>query len=279
MSSVITRGISVLHRDGPSELFNKGIEEIKSSVIPKLAAARGSYTLAAGETEIELSAPTAAVVKRNRNRLISEGAELRDFLSEIDPTDTVYDIGANTGLYTLFAAELCSEGEVVSFEPYPPNADLLEQDADRNQSNNISIHKIALSDSSGYTEFTQPSQKDVGYGSASIQPVAANKSMQVPTISGDELISAGDAPAPNIVKIDVEGAESLVIEGLKSALSAQDCRAVYCEVHLPGVDHRPSVDSFDSSLEEIIAELECCGFDVDVVGSRGEYEVFLKGSK
>jgi hypothetical protein len=38
-------------------------------------------------------------------------------------------------------------------------------------------------------------------------------------------------PIPNVIKIDVEGAEIKVIEGLSKTLAHQDCKAVLCEVH------------------------------------------------
>jgi len=77
-------------------------------------------------------------------RFETERRELTDFLSDIAPDDVVYDIGANTSLYTLFAAHRCPQGNVIAFEPYPPNVALLKQDISRNELENVKIHGCPL---------------------------------------------------------------------------------------------------------------------------------------
>jgi len=212
-------------------------------------------------------------------RFKSERKELRDFLSEIEKGDVVYDVGANTGLYTLFAAKACPDGEVIAFEPYPPNLGLLKQDVARNQLQNVEIVDMALSDSVGSIEFSQPDKDDVGYGSSAIEATESEATIEAPTTTGDQLIADGEIPAPSVVKIDVEGSEPLVLEGLETTLSASSCRAVYCEVHLPGADKRPSVEDFGSSPEDIRNRLKEFGFTVKVLDSRGENEIFYKAHK
>jgi FkbM family methyltransferase len=239
------------------------------------ALGRYSFTLA-GHT-VTFSAPNPTMVRRNRMRFKSEKPGLQDFISVIKDGDVVYDIGANTGLYTLFAAKACPDGKVIAFEPYPPNLDLLKQDITRNQLQNVGIVDMALSDSVGNIEFSQPDEDDVGYGSSSIETNESEATVEIPTTTGDQLIADGEIPTPNVVKIDVEGSESLVLEGLEKALSAPDCRTVYCEVHLPG-DSRPSVEDFGSSPEHIKSRLEEFGFTVERLQSRGE-EIFYKGYK
>jgi FkbM family methyltransferase len=189
------------------------------------------------------------LVKRNRGRFKSEKIELQDFINEISEGDTVYDIGANTGLYTLFAAKSCPSAEVIAFEPYPPNLKILKQDVARNQLQNVEIVDVALSDSVGNIEFKQPKEDDIGYGSSAIETNKSEVTTEVPTTTGDRLIADDKLPEANIIKIDVEGSESLVIEGLRNKLSNPNCRVVYCEIHLPGVDHRPSAEDFGSSTE------------------------------
>nr|WP_303647541.1 FkbM family methyltransferase [Haloarchaeobius amylolyticus] len=216
------------------------------------------------------------MVRRNVERFHWEQAELKDFVSEIETNDIVYDIGANTGLYTLFAAKKCHKGEVIAFEPYPPNVQLLKKDIERNSLTNVTVIEKALSNSVGSIEFSQPTVADVGYGSSSIQAEKSDSTIDVPTTTGDQLISSTRAPQPNVVKIDVEGAEPLVIEGLADALSQQECRIVYCEVHLPGVSHRPSIEDFSTTVSDIRERFEGFGFTVENLHTRGETELFLK---
>lgn len=69
-----------------------------------------------------------------------------------------------------------------------------------------------------------------------------------------------------MVKIDVEGAEGLVIDGMKDALA--DARRIYCEIHLPA-DHRTSIESYGWTPTELLTELESLGFEIRFLNNRG----------
>jgi FkbM family methyltransferase len=266
--------MSIYKQEGAKTLFQRVFQK----TYYKAMSAHGRYSLTLNGLTVTFSAPTSTMVNRNRHRFESEKFELQDFISEIQEDDVVYDIGANTGLYTLFAAAVCPDGEVIAFEPYPPNLNLLKQDIDRNNLQNVNIKNVALSDSIGSISFSQPEEDDVGYGSSSIETTQSKASIEVPTTTGDQLIADGEIPAPNVIKIDVEGAEPLVLRGLENALTGQSCRTVYCEVHLPGVEERPSVKDFDSSPEEIQKQLEYFGFTVRQVRDR-DNEILYKAEK
>lgn len=278
MTSLITRGISIYKEEGATTLLRKTLRKIRRDTYYKSISVRGQYSFTLADHTVTFSAPNPTMVHRNRGRFKSEKAALQDFINEIGHDDVVYDIGANTGLYTLFAAKAYPDGEVIAFEPYPPNLDLLKQDVARNQLQNVEIVDVALSDSVGNIEFSQPDEDDVGYGSSSIETNESEATIEVPTTTGDQLIADGEIPTPNVVKIDVEGSEPLVLEGLEKALSAPDCRTVYCEVHLPAGDHRPSVEDFGSSPEDIESRLKEFGFTVDRLHGRGN-EIFYKAQK
>jgi predicted RNA methylase len=66
---------------------------------------------------------------RFRN-LVGERAILEDLLRSLEPDDVFYDIGANVGTYTCFAASKLVPNAVVAFEPEPKNATRLREDLD-----------------------------------------------------------------------------------------------------------------------------------------------------
>lgn len=278
MASVVSQVLSIYKQEGAVTLIKKSFRKVRSDIHSKLMSIRGHYSITLDNNIITFSAPTPKVVKRNRGRFKSERQELRDLINEVKEDDIVYDVGANTGLYTLFAAKACPDGEVVAFEPYPPNLGLLKQDIARNQLQNVTVIDVVLSDSAGSVKFSQPGEDDIGYGSSSIEANESVNTIDVQSTTGDQLITDGKIPAPNIIKIDVEGSEPLVLEGLKKTLSDPACRAVYCEVHLPAGDHRPSVEDFGSSPEKIENQLTEFGFKVKQLHQR-KNEVFYKATK
>ena len=64
---------------------------------------------------------------------------------EIGADDTVVDLGANIGIFTLYAATKTKK-RVYSFEPFPTNFDYLQQNIILNKFNNITPHLAAISD-------------------------------------------------------------------------------------------------------------------------------------
>lgn len=271
--SLFSAGYRILREEGPVALARRGAAYTGSRLYWSL---KDDYDLSVDDVTVTFSAPNRTLVRRNRSRFSSEYDTLTELLDELGGGDVFFDVGANTGLYTLFGARRCSK--VVAFEPYPPNVSVLERDVSRNDLSNVEIREIALSDSNGRVSFDQPDEVDVGYGSSSIARDDPDDTIVVPARTGDDLISAGEVPVPDVVKIDVEGSEPLVIDGLERTLSTPSCRLVYCEVHLADADHGPSIYEFDADLEDVKSRLRDCGFAVEESETR-EWEVFLKGYK
>ena len=280
MIGTVRRGLNVLREEGLVPFLRQSADYATSIAGKRYwEMFRNSYSLSVADTTISFSAPTYDIVRRTRQRHRIENIILADLVRELRDDDVFYDVGANTGLYTLFAAKNCPQGTVVAFEPYPPNSDLLRRDVSRNGLENVLVRELALSDSDGTITFDQPASEDVGYGSSSIAPEASEHTVQVPTARGDELVGSGDVPAPTVIKIDVEGSEPLVVDGLRETLQRDDCRIVYCEVHKPTKsDKRLAIDDFGSSPDELVAMLSDCGFETDVI-DRTESDLHVMASK
>ena len=258
---LVRRAVSVLRDEGlPS--FIKAVFRYLNRRITLL---RGVMNLSVNSTTAQFVANEEYVVSKTRSRLQEEEYELVSILDEIKTDDVFYDIGANTGLYSCFVANKCEQCHVVAFEPYPPNIKELKQNAELNSSKQISIFNIALSDRSGTISFTTPDEPTPGHGTGSINGVQNGESVH--TMQGDKLISNNEAPPPNIVKIDVEGAEPLVIKGLRTSLSDDRCRLVFCELH-------PSrLSEYNYSTSKMVAEFEQMGYDVELHERWGDANV------
>lgn len=167
-------------------------------------------------------------------RFKGEKETIEEMIQTLENDDIFYDIGANTGLYSCFAGQICTDGEIIAFEPYPPNIRELKLNFDLNRVNGTIVRK-ALSNKNETVKLSVPKNETPGYGGSSIVK-GETHSIEIDAICGDKLINHGHIPQPNVVKIDVEGAERFVVEGLENAISHYKCRAVYCEIHFGDKD-------------------------------------------
>lgn len=135
------------------------------------------------------------------------------FEKMVSKSSVVYDIGAHVGFYALLASELVGEGgKVIAFEPVPRNLKYLKKHLEINKCTNVIVIEAAVSDKNGVSHFNE------GPGS-SIGALSEDGNLTVDTVSIDDLVEKGEIPAPDYIKIDVEGAELFVLKGAKSTLS------------------------------------------------------------
>lgn len=159
---------------------------------------------------------------------------LSEFLQTIRPDDVVWDIGANRGLYTVFAAKKAEQGRVISFEPDSAVFPELERNVALNRLNGkVLLQNYALGNEIGErTLYTDNSSRGK---SACLKPVKGYAGETVVSaFTSDYLIETGKVPPPTVVKMDVEGAEGIVIAGMQGLLAARERpRDLFVEVHTP----------------------------------------------
>ena len=143
-----------------------------------------------------------------------------------------YDIGANLGFFSLLAAHLSglSEGRVYAFEAAPDNVTAICRNAELNQVPNIEVIGKAVAASSGRGRLQvvddQSWSKLVEYGAHPF----TERVIEVEMVAIDDLLEAGALPPPAVVKIDVEGAEIAVLEGMRRTIERHR-PAIICELH------------------------------------------------
>ncbi len=121
--------------------------------------------------------------------------------------DTVYDVGAHVGFYTLLASILTGPmGRVYAFEPFPRNIRYLERHLALNRVNNVTVFEAAVTDTEGWADFQESDSHMEGR-------VSHGGSLRVKTVSLDRLVAGETILPPDIIKVDAEGAESAVLSG------------------------------------------------------------------
>ncbi|HYM46480.1 MAG TPA: FkbM family methyltransferase [Solirubrobacteraceae bacterium] len=164
-------------------------------------------------------------IVRNGERAVEDA-----FLDLLRPGDVVYDIGANIGWYTLLAARRVGPtGRVVAFEPGLANASCVQRNAAINGLANVTVVPAAVSDQDGWATFLDNgslmSRLDKDDDAAQAKRRAAKNQdsrgkIPVPVLALDTWIGqTGQAP-PNVVKIDIEGAEIGALRGMRETLRA-----------------------------------------------------------
>jgi FkbM family methyltransferase len=151
--------------------------------------------------------------------LIARGAKAYEphyvsvFRSLLSAGDTVFDVGANIGFYSiLFSAWVGARGRVIAYEPDPANLKLLERNVDLNGCQNVVVRPVALSKSCGSDVFSidriTRSTGHLGHGATyggTIFGDASEDLINVVTSTLDEELA--DHGAPQLIKMDIEGGE------------------------------------------------------------------------
>src|SRR3972149_2234781 len=136
---------------------------------------------------------------------------------EIKKDDVVIDIGANIGYYTLIFAKLVGDtGKVFAFEPDPTNFELLRKNIEANGYKNVTLEQKALSDKEGKVTLALSKQNAAGHHISSEQQAPKN-SIQVDAIAADDYFKNFEHKI-DFIKMDVEGAESIVLSGMANIL-------------------------------------------------------------
>lgn len=134
--------------------------------------------------------------------------------------DTVFDIGANFGLYTKILAECVGTGgRVYSFEPVPQTFHILEHNVLSAKLNQVSPLCLAASNTTGKATISIPTYSDGGENmyEASLERSGTGTGIEISTVRLDEQFA--DLDRLNFVKLDVEGHEPAVLDGMQGIIT------------------------------------------------------------
>ena len=137
----------------------------------------------------------------------------------LSPGSIFIDVGANMGIYTLVASRLVGEGgRVIAFEPSTQSFPLLQQNIALNSLTNVCAFPLALSDSTGKAWLYHPGIPDGN--SLGRDPAWGNDAEEVATETLDHMVEQAFLKRVDVIKIDVEGAEELVLRGATKVLTS-----------------------------------------------------------
>lgn len=149
----------------------------------------------------------------------------------VRPGAVCHDIG---GWHGYFAAIMAANGAaaVHVFEPLPGNADRIARLAALNPKAEIHLHRMAVGDRDGEVELRlMPESSMAKLADSPFQPeMTAAEAIRVPLTRLDTLVAAGAVPPPDLIKLDIEGAELMALRGALDVLGRHR-PVIFAEVH------------------------------------------------
>ena len=202
-------------------------------------------------TRLKFSSPNQLISYRI-NTFSSKEPETLSWIDNLDPSDVLWDIGANIGLYTCYAA---SKGiSVIAFEPSYLNIHTLVSNISLNNlSNLVTVVPLPLSNKCQVAEFNSRFTRlgsalssfsdNIGYDGQLFTPTVR---YNIPGVTVDSSLQSFDLPSPTAIKIDVDGLEHLILDGSLETL--RNVKTVLIEVNDNFFEQSDSVNATLSSL-------------------------------
>jgi FkbM family methyltransferase len=175
------------------------------------------------------------------------------FLKTLDFSgQTIYDVGAHEGMFSMFFSRAVGEnGKVIIFEPHPENCSRILENLKLNKMSNVELRSIGLGKEKGKALLTFPDH-DLARGTAVKEirsKILAEKGAKTVEIEIDSLDhQIQDLPPPDFIKIDVEGMELDVLLGMQDTIKTYKPRLLI-EIHGTGKGEQSKVENAQRVIE------------------------------
>ncbi|MGE0600065.1 MAG: FkbM family methyltransferase [Dehalococcoidia bacterium] len=175
--------------------------------------------------------------------------------SLLKPGDVFYDVGANVGFFSLLAARQVGQaGRVFAFEPLPEIGASLVKNAGLNGFDTIQLLPYAVADRDGRANLQTTSHP----GGATLEgfgtPGDRTGTVSVGVRTLDGLLGSGIISKPNVIKIDVEGAEAAVLRGAARIISEHPVLVYELDA--------ATAEELDAKRAEVEEELRRAGYSI-----------------
>lgn len=159
---------------------------------------------------------------------VHEPLETRLLMRTLKPGMNVVDIGGNIGYYALLEARMVgAAGKVIAIEPMPRNFEQLCKNVELNGYGQIATHNFAIGDQDGAASMYLAGKSN----HHSLQPNPAPRGViQVSVRTLDSVLETYDLPRVDLVRMDLEGYEIVVINGMRQTIEKYSPRLLV-ELH------------------------------------------------
>lgn len=197
------------------------------------------------------------------------------FRNNIRPEDICFDVGGNVGYFSMLMSQAANKGVVHVFEPVPLNAALIRASAELNGFSNVVINNVALGDEKGSASFSV--SVDSAYSSlVATGRISEARNIEVAVLTIDNYVTEHSISKVDIMKVDVEGAEDLVIRGAVQLLSDAKRRPRIVLLELQDLNLKP----FGLEVAAVIERMKLLGYEPKVLKADQtleSYDSTMKG--
>lgn len=176
-----------------------------------------------------------------------EQGEVKFLQSITEKNMNVVDVGSYIGITTVTMAKKVSK--VYAFEPVPEYFGILKKNIASNGLKNVNIHRLAVSNREGTTEFYKE-----GASSSIIFREDANKIL-VSVTAIDTFVAQEKIDRVDLINMDCEGSELLVLKGAEKTLRENKVK-IFCEIH------HDYLEELGQSVKDVEEYLKKLGFKV-----------------
>lgn len=169
--------------------------------------------------------------------ILEKEPETIEWINDISAKGGIFfDIGANIGIYSMYACYKNSDLQVYSFEPVSNNFFSLQKNILANKFSNIYAFNFAFSNTNKISNLYISDIRDGNSGAQIESPINENgelfgalKIEKIITFSIDFLIEKFNFPVPNYIKIDVDGRETDILNGMQNTLLNENLKEILIE--------------------------------------------------
>lgn len=135
----------------------------------------------------------------------------------------LWDLGAHAGYYTLLFKTVNKDSNVYSFEPVENNFRYFQEHVKLNKLDRVKLFKYAVSDEEGVLKFAR--------GNSVGGKLSEDGDMTVPVIKLSRLLKENEIEFPDLIKMDIEGAEYKALKDLKPYLTSDKKPIIFLSTH------------------------------------------------
>ncbi len=198
--------------------------------------------------------------------------------------NVIFDVGANTGIYSIISAKLNDDAKIFAFEPNPVNVRRFNKNVSLNKISNLTLIKSAVGDQLTNLDFTVPKDDSISLVSSAVGDFSKSffnieyKTITVEQITIDEFVKTQNIKMLDLIKIDVEYFELNVLKGASKTLKFLS-PVILCEIFIYEVlaGDKPDAVLIDhvskTQASDIQIFMNDLGYSFYYVGDRGLLKV------